>query len=286
MKLLICSDGSEQAERALQLGTVLASHCQGEVTLLGIVEARGQSQALLESLKRGHALLEEQHIHTELITRSGEPVEEIRKRTVETAYDLVVIGAVRKAARGMFWVSSSAYQIIKEIQPPVLVVMGGCTTLKRILLCSGGKRYIETAVQLTGRLARCLGASVTLLHVMAQPPALYASLPRMEETVAALLNSQSELGLNLRRDKETLESLGVPVEVRLRRGPVLEQILQETREGNYDLTVTGSAPGSSFRTYILGDISRELVNRSACAVLVARSLEPAPGKRSRVRRWL
>jgi nucleotide-binding universal stress UspA family protein len=131
-----------------------------------------------------------------------------------------------------------------------------------------------------------MGASVTLLHVMAQPPALYASLPRMEETVAAVLNSQSELGINLRRDKEILDSLGVPVEVRLRRGPVLEQILQETRQGNYDLTVTGSAPGSSFRTYILGDISQELVNRSTCAVLVARSLEAPREKRSGVRRWL
>jgi len=56
--------------------------------------------------------------------------------------------------------------------------------------------------------------------------------------------------------------------------------------GNYDLTVTGSAPGSSFRTYILGDISQELVNRSTCAVLVARSLEAPREKRSGVRRWL
>lgn len=286
MKLLICSDGSEQAERALKLGTALAVHCHSEVTLLGIVEAPGQNDALLEVLKRGQALLEDNQIHAELITKSGEPVEEIRKRTEETPYSLVVIGAVRKATQGEFWVSSRAYKIIKEIIPPVLMVTGTCATLKRILLCSGGKRYIETAVRLTGELARCMGASVTLLHVTAEPPAFYARLSRMDETVAAVLQSSSELGVNLRRDKEILESLGVPAEVRLRRGTVLEQILQETEQGHYDMVVTGSAPSGSFRTYILGDISREIVNRAACAVLVARSLPTPRTKHSGVRKWL
>jgi nucleotide-binding universal stress UspA family protein len=83
--------------------------------------------------------------------------------------------------------------------------------------------------------------------------------------------SSSELGINLRRAKETLESLGVPVEVRLPQAPVLEGILREIHEGGYDLVVTGSALTRSLRTYVLGDISREIVNRTNCAVLVVRS---------------
>jgi len=61
--------------------------------------------------------------------------------------------------------------------------------------------------------------------------------------------------------------------VHLRRGPVLEGILSEIREGKYDLVVTGSALSRSLRTYMLGDISREIVNRVQCAVLVVRSQE-------------
>lgn len=273
MKILICSDGSEQADRAIRLGAAIAASCEAEVTLLGIIESQGKSKSILDSLKRGQALLEDKNIHAELISKSGEVIEEIVKRTEETAYDLVVIGAVRKETRGAFWMSSKSYKIIKEIKPPVLSVAGKSITIKRVLICSGGKRYISNAVRLTGEIARGLGAAVTLLHVMPEPPALYAHLSRVEETEAALLTSQSELGINLRHAKESLEAVGVATDVRLRQGSVLEGILREIHAGAYDVVVTGSALSLGLRTYALGDITREIVNRANCAVLVVRSQE-------------
>src|SRR5207248_11390234 len=87
---------------------------------------------------------------------------------------------------------------------------------KRCVVCTGGKEFIEKAVQFTGRLAGAVGASVTLLHVMAEPPAMYADLVRMEENVDQLLQSRSELGTNLRRQKRELDRLGVSAEVHLR----------------------------------------------------------------------
>ena len=270
MRILICSDGSEQAERAIQLGGAIAAGRHAEVTLLGISESKGESKSLLDSLRRGQALLSERKLQAELVVKSGKAVEEIVKRTREANYDLVVIGAVSKLNRGLFWMSSKSYKLIKEIRPPVLSVAGDSSALNRILICTGGKQYIDNAVQLTGQIAQGLGAPVTLLHVLPAPPAIYAQLPRMEETAAALLGSRSELGLNLRHEKETLEALAVKVSVRLRRGEVLENILREIHEGEYDLVVIGSAPGPGLRTYVLGDITREVVNRAGCAVLVVR----------------
>ena len=52
MKLLLCTDGSEQAERAIRLGTNLAIWCNAEATVLGIVENPGQSKVILDALKR------------------------------------------------------------------------------------------------------------------------------------------------------------------------------------------------------------------------------------------
>src|SRR6266436_3405716 len=102
MKMLICSDGSEQADRAIRLGSSIAAGCQAEVTLLGIAEAAGESKALLESLKRGQTVLSDKKTNAELITKSGKAIEEIVRKTEETAYDLVIIGAVRKESRGRF----------------------------------------------------------------------------------------------------------------------------------------------------------------------------------------
>ncbi|HTL17666.1 MAG TPA: universal stress protein [Patescibacteria group bacterium] len=283
MKILICSDGSEQADRALKLGAIVASACKAETTLLGIIEAKGHSDTILDSLKRGQALLQDKGISAELVTKVGNPIEEIVRRTTESTFDLVVIGAVRKEPRGLFWLSSKAYKIVKEVEPPVLIVAGKTTSLKKILICSGGKSYIDPAVQLTGSIALGAGAPITLLHVLPEPPAIYARLPRMQETADWLLSSNSELGINLRREKETLERLGVRADVKLRHGSVLEEILNEISEGGHDLVVTGSALSRGLRTYVLGDVSREVVNRAECPILVVRSRDDSGEGQSGIR---
>lgn len=169
--------------------------------------------------------------------------------------------------------------MVKSIPPPVLVAIGGCTRLKKFLVCTGGKEFIEDAVQLSGRLAAAAGASVTLLHVMAEPPAMYADLMRLEEDVNQLLESNSELGINLRRQKEELERLGVPTEVHVRHGLVLYQVLAETRTGNYDLIVTGSSQARGvIRHYIMGDLTRSILNHANCPVLIVRAGQPARTK--------
>jgi nucleotide-binding universal stress UspA family protein len=272
MKILICNDGSLPADKATHLGATIAAACNAEVTLLGIIEAPGKTERILDSLRRGLQLLNDKKVRAELVTITGQPIEEIVKRTEEVQFDLVVIGAMRKETSGPFWVSSKTYKIIKSIHPAVLVVLEKTSAIKRILICTGGRKYIENAVTLAGRIARGMHASVTLFHVMPEPPAIYAHLPRMEVSIRDVLNSKSELGRNLREQKETLESFGVPTEAKLRRGPVIQEIFREIQNGNYDLVVTGSALSrGNLRTYILGNVTREIVNRCSCAILVVRA---------------
>ena len=278
MKLLICTDGSAQAENAVRFGGMIAGKSQAEVTILAITEKSGEEDAVFESLRRAQQMLKEHGVNAEVITKAGESIDEIVKRTDETSYDLVVIGAVRKGTRGPFLMSAKAYKIIKAVAPPVLVVIGDRETIKRILVCSGGEKYIDRAVQFSGAIARAAGASVTLFHVMAEPPAVYTDLIKMEEDVNLLLHSSSGLGENLRREKESLEGMGVTAEVRLRHGLVISEVFKEIRRGDYDLVVTGSSPeGGNLRSYIMGNITREIVNRAECPVLVVRGGEEPAG---------
>lgn len=278
MKLLICTDGSAQAENAVRFGGMIAEKSQAEATILAITEKPGEEDAVFDSLRRAQQMLKERGVSAEVITKAGEPIEEIVKRADETSYDLVVIGAVRKGTRGPFMMSAKAYKIIKAVAPPVLVVIGGRETIKRILVCSGGEKYIDRAVEFSGAIARGTGASITLFHVMAEPPAVYTDLIKMEEDVNLLLHSSSGLGENLRREKESLEAMGVSAEVRLRHGLVISEVFKEIRRGDYDLVVTGSSPESgNLRSYIMGNITREIVNRSECPVLVVRGGEEPGG---------
>jgi nucleotide-binding universal stress UspA family protein len=277
MKILICSDGTSSAEIAIQLGGSLAGPLKAETTLLGIAETAQDEQPLRDALQNQAQSLRERGIAVEIVVHSGEPVHQILDQTSKSNYDLVVIGARWTGAVGEYWRSKRTYEVIKTVQPPVLVAMGERKQLKRFVICTGGKEFIEQAVQFTGKLAAAVGASVTLLHVMAEPPAMYADLVQLEEDVSQLLESKSELGTNLRRQKRELERLGVSAEVRLRHGIVVDEVFAEVSAGDYDLVVTGTSQARGLlRHYIMGDLTRSILNRANVPVLVARAGPPKP----------
>ena len=279
MKILVCSDGTSSAETAIHLGGLLGGALKAQIALLGIAETSSDEQPLRNALQKQAEVLSACGISADIIVESGEPVRQIADQTSKTSYDLVIIGARWIGATGHYWRSEKTYEVIKTIQPPVLVAIGECKHLKRFLVCTGGKEFIEQAVQFTGKLASAVNASVTLLHVMAEPPALYADLVRFEENVDQLLASKSELGTNLRRQKRELERLGVSAEVRLRHGIVIDQVFEEVRAGDYDLIVTGTSQARGLlRHYIMGDLTRSILNHANCPVLVARAGPPKAGR--------
>jgi nucleotide-binding universal stress UspA family protein len=275
MKILICSNGTSSAETAIHLGGLLSGPLKAQATVLGIAETSQDERPLRDALEKQAQSLRGRGISPDIIVQSGEPVRQIVDQTSEISYDLVVIGARWTGATGHYWRSEKTYEVIKAIQPPVLVAIGECKHLRRFLVCTGGKEFIEQAVEVTGKLAAAVNASVTLLHVMAEPPAMYADLVRLEENVDQLLESKSELGTNLRRQKRELERLGVSAEVRLRHGIVIDQVFEEARDGDYDLIVTGTSQARGLlRHYIMGDLTRSILNHANCPVLVARAGKP------------
>ena len=280
MNILICSDGRPASDSATRLGGLLARPLQAKTTLLGIIEASADEPALRTALEKQTASLRTDKIALEEVVRAGEPIHEIVHQTSRAKYDLVIIGSRRARSTGLYWRSEKTYEVIKAIAPPVLVAIGECTRLRRFLVCTGGKKFIEQAVQLTGTLAAAVDASVTLLHVMAEPPAIYADLVRLEEDVDRLLQSKSELGTHLRRQKRDLQNLGVRAEVRVRHGIVIDQVFAEAEDGKYDLIVTGSSQARGMlRHYIMGDLTRSILNHASCPVLVARSGKVEPARR-------
>jgi nucleotide-binding universal stress UspA family protein len=271
MRLLICSDGTDPEDKPAKLGGLIAGPCHADTTLLGIIETPDEDQPLRFALNIEAALLRTYGVSPEVVVRAGEPIRQILNQTAENHYDIAVIGARRKGAAGSYCYSERTYDVIKAVPPPVLVATGEFEQIKRILVCTGGKRYIEDAVRLTGKLATSLGASVTLFHVMAEPPAIYADLVRMEEDVDQLLESRSELGLNLRGQRDSLQKMGVNVEVRVRHGVAINHIFEEVREGHHDMIVTGSSQAlGPLRHYIMADLTRSILNLAVCPVLVAR----------------
>jgi nucleotide-binding universal stress UspA family protein len=277
MKILVCSDGSERGRRALASAAIIAHATKAETTIFGISEIEQDEPRLLEAFREDSRGFREQDVKLEVVTKIGDPVAEIIRHTKETVYDLVIVGAERRGAQEFFLPSTKAYSIAEAIAPPVLVVPVLRPSIKRILICSGGGTYIENAVRFTSKLAKDLSAEVALLNVTPRPAAMHGTIFRRQEDVEALLNSNSALARNLRTEKEIIERAGVPAVVHIRHGIVINEILAEVEGSDYDLVVAGSWPvRDAWRNYAIGNVTREIVNRTDRPVLVLRSdIEPA-----------
>ncbi len=276
MKILFCSDGSSQAETAVRFGAQIAAACRAEASVLGITEKAGDEDALLQALRRAQDIFKEHYLDAELITKAGRPVGEIIKRTKETHYDLVVIGAVRQQSfwnlPSLRWMSVQAYEIIESVEPPVLVVTGNSPKLRRILLSTDGSAYIDEALEFTGKIAHGAGAVVDLFHVLPEMPAIYTSLIEPDKDLESVLESNSKLGRTLRHQKDLLVKFGVFGEMRLRQGDVVPELLKVLHQTEYDLLVSGSAPvKENLRQYRMGDVTLEIINRAMLPVLVIRT---------------
>ena len=272
MKILICSDGSERSRRAISFAAIIAAAAKAETTILGVTQNQQEEARLKEILLEERRELEVAGVRVETAVKSGDPVTEIVQWTRGQAYDLVAIGAERRGALEFFLPSAKAHSITEAISPPVLVVPCERRQLKRILICSGGGPYIENAVSFTSKIAKDLAAEITLLNVVPEPPAMHGTLYRRQADVEALLKSGSALARNLLNEKKIIEEAGVQATIRIGHGIVTDQILAEVGRGDHDLVVAGSwAIRDRWRSYAIGNITREIVNRTDRPVLVIRS---------------
>src|SRR5215212_1303687 len=146
MRILICSDGTDIADKPARLGGLVGGPSHASVTLLGIAERPDEEATLRAALDSEAQLLSGFGLKPEIVLRAGEPIEQIMNQTSASSYDLVVIGAREKESSGLYWRSQRTYELIKAIPPPVLVASGEARPLRRLLVCTGGKRYIEAAV--------------------------------------------------------------------------------------------------------------------------------------------
>ena len=235
MRILICSDGTDPADKPTKLGGLIAGPCHAADDASRHRRKTGTQGSARALRSRSEAkLLRNLGLTPEIVMREGDPIREIFNQAAAGNYEVAVIGARRTRGSDLYCYSERTYEVIKAVPAAVLIAIEDCAQIKRILVCTGGKHYIEDAVQLTGEIAKCIGASVTLLHVMAEPPAMYADLVRLEEDVDRLLESESELGINLRGQKKSLEKIGVTAEVRVRHGIAIDQIFAELEEGHHD----------------------------------------------------
>lgn len=206
----------------------------------------------------------------ELRALNGDAQAAILGAAREQPYDLVIVGRLHQPLRRLL-PGPHSKAIAQRLEPSVLRFHGAVRPIQRILLASGGDHHTFDDVHMTARLAVPLGASVTLLHVLSQQSLVFEGFPARHVTVDDFLSRPSLEANTLRDAAAMLHERGVSAQIKGRAGPVIDQILTEIREGDYDLLVLGAhRVGGALDRILLEDITGDLLDMSALPVLVVK----------------
>lgn len=271
MKILICTIGSRRRKETLNFATEVAKALSAETTLLGVVDKKRKVEGQWRVLGKVASTLAEHELPVHVRVEAGNAESIIMAHMEETAYDLIAVGTLGgKRSRRMF-VDSVGMHIVEQASGSVLLIKGKRPSLSRVLICASGTQQGHMAVWAGASLACGAGTTATVLHVVDAMPAMYAGLEQMEETLAELLQSDTEKARELKWAAQVIKAECEISELKLRRGIVVDEILREGQVGDYGLIVMGSSRSAGGLVRVLmGDLTREIVNRAQRPVLVVR----------------
>ena len=271
MHMLICTIGSKRRKSTLRFAQEVAKALSAKVMLLGVVDRKREAEELEQFLAEGADELASAGHDVQFRVEKGNPEDIVVGEMEAVDYDLIALGALGRKRSHHRFLSSVAMRIIERAKSSVLVIKRGRPSLSRMLISVSGTEQGHLSVWAGAAIACGASAQATVLHVVDALPSMYTGLEQMEETLAELLESDTERSRELKWAAQVVKAECDISELKLRRGIVADEILREGRIGDYDLIVLGSsrAAGGIVRA-LMGDLAREIVTRAERPVLVVR----------------
>jgi nucleotide-binding universal stress UspA family protein len=255
LKILIYPGPSRETDEALDFGCRFAEAARGPTTILTVVEQNtslDEAHSLNATIKPKH-FLHLSNLSTKI--RQGDIGAEVISEAQEGHYEVVVISRQAKAPNlsGPDF-GSIAQQVLIDAALPVLLVGTSRQKIERILICTAAGEPGKVDVLFGARVARQVGAHATILHVL-RPRPTQSEVRRVER--------------HLRQAQSSLEAVGVASECRLKENvPVVDGIIQEAEEGNYDLIVIGAPMQPLAHQYRWIDTASKIIEGTDRPILV------------------
>ncbi len=248
-RLLACDLPEQGSPAPFQLLTSLERALDAQISLLALTEDADQVEALRTALAQ--RAIEQGLPDAEPMVRRGDAAEEIAAEQVQSLYDFLILSVPASEPGEILG------ELLNALSTSLLAVQSDPTTFARILICTAVGEPGKADVRVGGWLARRLGAEVTLLHVLIDGGG-GGGAP------APWVKAHLDAGL------ATLRALEVRSRTALRPARTAVQgILEEAREGGYDLIVLGrpavSRLGGRSRRH---DFVFEILSGSGKSVLI------------------
>jgi len=246
------------------------------VTLIGIIEQKrrpnidAETHPLEEIFSRAVALFQERKLKYHLDIHEGHAEEVIPKKAKEQDFLTVLTPLGRPPLRRLL-LRRSFHQLMADIEGPILYVPAACIPPTHILVCLGGLGYGMAAESLGLEIASRVKAPVTLLHVVPPIDMDYPEARTVRENWENLSDTDTLLGHTLRKALDEAQKMDLKADLKLRQGSVIEEILAELKEGDYDLVCMGSLYSAhGLRQLYAPNVTAEVAEVIGCPVLSVR----------------
>ncbi|MCS7110075.1 MAG: universal stress protein [Candidatus Caldarchaeum sp.] len=144
---------------------------------------------------------------------------------------------------------------------------------KRILVAVDGSEYSRKAAEVALGLCRGVGADLFVVHVVQQPPYLFAAAGVPPAALKQFFEDARNEGTKyidevLRSaEKAGVKAVGEIVE---KAPSVVEAITDYALRNEVDLIVTGTRGLSGFKKLVVGSVASGVVSHAPCSVLVVK----------------
>jgi nucleotide-binding universal stress UspA family protein len=273
--LLIATNGFKGTWPSIEYGAWLASALGKKVTLLGVTEnlnpaAIDDHHPLEDIFARAVELFQQKGVEHSLEVQNGNAEQIIPERTKQGDY-IVVLGPLGRPQIRRILTGRSIHYLMEKIVQPILYVPEARLPLKKILICIGGLGYEVTAEHIAMQMAMKSRAELTLLHVIPPIDLNYPTTRTVSTHWQHLADTNTPVGRSLRQALEIAKTDGLNAQIKARQGNVVEEILAENKEGNYDLLCMGSPySANALRQLYAPNVTAEIADSVACPVLSAR----------------
>lgn len=271
MRWLISTDGSSRAQVAARFVIHFLRPEEDEVTLLGIADGDAEATiaASIEMLRVSFGT-----IPTQILIKSGNMAEVIEQIAREQTFDVALYASRGRRGLTKLLFGSVAAELGHEISCSLLVVRGAPSPIKRILICTTLDENQMAPITLGGQFAQRVQARVTVLHVMSQIP-LIEDAPEdpLKMTAEEAIEKQTREGQRFTQILAHFAAQNITAQPVIRHGLVVDEVLAEVLEGDYDLLVLGAhaySIRSRFQSFLVEDVTNAILLNTRCPVLIAR----------------
>jgi len=274
-ELLIATNGYEETMQAIEYGTWFASVMRMKVTLLGVTEklnpaAIDDHHPLEDIFEQAVSLFKERGVEYRLEVQNGEAEQVIPEKANSGDYITVVSPLGRPQIRR--WLTGRSIRpLMEKIREPILYVPQLRLPITKMMVSIGGLEYAESAESLAMQISAVTHAEVTILHVIPPTDLDYPSTRDVRDHLRDLADTDTLSGRSLRKALDMAKNAGLNARAVTRQGQIVEQILAEIKEGDYDIVCMGSPYSAhSLRQLYAPNVTAEVAESVHCPVLTAR----------------